>query len=122
MTTELLAAGIARCSRTPAYIISTMGSYTSLSVDGYEIHSSKSYVDLEVMTIFRESDKEYRVVDEHDVTVMQSRTIIQPNRANDEGLQVRYRASAGAIRDRLDVMGFTRERAHAEFEAGSRAQ
>ena len=34
-----------------------MGSYTSFSVDGYQLLSSKSYVDAVVMMVFTEAEK-----------------------------------------------------------------
>jgi len=39
-----------------------MGSYWSFSVDGYQLLSSKSYVDSVVMTMFTEAEKSIREV------------------------------------------------------------
>jgi len=83
-----------------------MGTYTELTVNGYDLISTKSAVVPYVMTIFRESDrKEFE----------------RPREGGDDGeveTVVRYECSAGKIIDRLEVMGFTLVRAQADFEEG----
>jgi hypothetical protein len=89
-----------------------VGSYTSFSVDGYQLLSSKSYVGAVVMTVFTEAEKYVREVlqadsdskDEHSLT------------------EVGYAASGEIIRDRLEVMGFTLPATRAVFEAGIHQQ
>src|SRR5437762_14365528 len=90
----------------------TVGSYTSFSVDGYQLLSSKSYVEAVVMTVFTEAEKYIREVlqaesdskDEYSLT------------------EVGYAASGEIIRDRLEVMGFTLPATRAVFEAGIHQQ
>lgn len=83
-----------------------MGTYTELAVNGYDLISSKSAVIPAIMTIFREGDRKE----------------VRRTRGADSGSGlktiVRYQCSAAKIIDRLEVMGFTLERAKAEFEAG----
>lgn len=81
-----------------------MGSYTSLKIAGYEFLYSKSDVVDEAMTIFRESD----------------RKIAQRPSADDEEFlydAVEYSSTAGAVIDRLEVMGFTLGLARRTYDA-----
>jgi hypothetical protein len=86
----------------------TVGSYTSFSVDGYELLSSKSYVEAVVMTVFTEAEKYIR-------EVLQAESDSKDECSLTE---VGYAASGEIIRDRLEVMGFTLPATRAVFEAG----
>ncbi len=100
-----------------------MGSYTTLAVDGYGLLTTKSYADLHVLTVFRETDKYIRVVRLDDEN--HSRTILdKPVPADydvdeeDEQIEVGYSARGRVVRDRLDVMGFTLAAARSVFDRG----
>jgi hypothetical protein len=91
-----------------------MGSYTDLSIDGYPILETKSYVIPEVMTLFQESDKRVatRKVSERNELVWGK---VSPDEDHDE-VAITYNCHVGKVIDRLDVMGFTMRRARKEFE------
>lgn len=91
-----------------------MGSYCELYVNDYPVFSSKSYVDAQLMTVFRESDK--RIYTRKRC----SRNAITwgdtySEKDGDE-TAVEYRVQASQAIDRLNVMGFTFERAQQDFE------
>lgn len=91
-----------------------MGSYTDLSIDGYPILETKSFVIPEVMTVFQESDKYIRTrkVSERNELIWGK---ISPDEDHDE-VAVTYSCEVGKAIDRLDVMGFTMGRVRQEFE------
>jgi hypothetical protein len=91
-----------------------MGSYTDLSIDGYPILETKSYVIPEVMTLFQESDKRVatRKVSERNDLIWGK---VSPDEDQDE-IAVTYSCEVGKVIDRLDVMGFTMRRIRKEFE------
>jgi hypothetical protein len=96
-----------------------MGSYTEISVAGYPLIDSKSFVIPELMTVFRETDKRVfeRKVFERNPLVWG--TLDNAEEANHETERaVEYSTEAKKIIDRLNVMGFTLARARSEFEAG----
>lgn len=99
-----------------------MGSYTDLSINGYSVHSYKSRVDPVVMTIFREADKIYRLVsysDRGDTIVLSTGNQVPLARPDeDEHVEVAYVSVVGAVRQRLDVMGFTLAESVRAFEEG----
>lgn len=89
-----------------------MGSYTSFSVDGYQLLSSKSYVDAVVMTVFTEAEKFVREVQQSDADSEDDYSVTV----------VGYSALGGVVQDRLEAMGFTLSATRAVFEAGIRLQ
>ncbi len=91
-----------------------MGSYTDLSIDGYPIFETKSFVIPEVMTVFQESDKHVgaRKVSERNELVWGK---VSPDEDQDE-VAVTYSCEVGKAIERLDVMGFTMRRIRKEFE------
>lgn len=99
-----------------------MGTYTSLSVGGYEIYSTRGYADSVAMTIFTENDRYERVVrvDEtgqhHPVDCPVPEDLVPDE--DDQQVDVGYAAPGWKVRDRLEVMGFTLEATRREFEAG----
>lgn len=100
-----------------------MGTYTALSVDGYEIYSSKSMVEPLLMTVFTEADRRIRTPgsDDEGVAAGPWRSRPQGDR-RDAVLDHGYVAVVRHVRDRLEVMGFTLRRARADYEAGRAAQ
>ncbi len=91
-----------------------MGSYTDLSIDGYPILETKSFVIPEVMTVFQESDKHIstRKVSERNELVWGK---VSPDEDHDE-VAVTYSCEVKKAIERLDVMGFTMRRVRKEFE------
>jgi hypothetical protein len=97
-----------------------MGSYTTLSIDGYQVLSSKTYVDPVVMTAFTEADKSIREIREPDTdgSAFAGGDPTQEHTSTEVG----YNASGSIIRDRLEVMGFTLRATRTVFETGIRSQ
>jgi hypothetical protein len=91
-----------------------MGSYTEFSVDGYPLVETKSYAVPEVLAVFRESDKRVfqRMFSER------NRLVWGEVKPEDDELEtvILYQASAKNIAQRLDIMGFTLQRAQQDFE------
>jgi len=87
----------------------SMSSWCVLSVDGFSIHGSQSYIDDVILSLFQERDRRVR-----------------PNPDNREGEQeyfyYEYAISAQAMRERLDTLGFTAERARADYARGHAEQ
>lgn len=98
-----------------------MGTYTELTVAGYPLFSSKSAVIPEVMTIFRETDRDVftRRIAERNALVWGA-----PEDPDDLETEtaIEYSCVAWQVIDRLIVMGFTMLRARDEFEVGRRAR
>lgn len=98
-----------------------MGTYTEFSVAGYPLFHSKSSVIPEVMTVFREGDKQIfarRLGDRNplvwgealaaDVDEMETATA--------------YIANTDSVIARLDVMGFTINRVRHDYETGRQTE
>ena len=98
-----------------------MGTYTDFSVAGYSLIDSKSSAISEVMTIFRESDKRIfeRRLNYGDPFVCDH---AHPDEANEFETVTEYACSTNSAMDRLDVMGFTIERARREYELERNAE
>ncbi|MBE4910181.1 hypothetical protein IMZ08_19265 [Bacillus luteolus] len=77
-----------------------MGHYATLTVNGFELYSSKSFVNPELMTLFRESDKQIQNWIDED---------------NEELVSYRYVNSVKNIKLRLDIMGFNLNNSHNDF-------
>jgi hypothetical protein len=91
-----------------------MGSYSELYVDTYPLFSEKSGVDLELMTVFREKDKRI-----YEQTILERRMALGINEEGDEDEVIticEYKNSVENIKQRLEVMGFTLDRARREYE------
>ena len=80
-----------------------MGSYAELKLGSLCLSFDKSEVNL-IMTLFRESDKRISKNDKFD--------------SEDDIAIMKYSASVSAIKDRLDLMGFTRKFAENDFYNG----
>lgn len=93
-----------------------MGSYCVLYIADFPVHSSKSYVDPFVMSIFRESDK---LVQERSINLRNS---IFWGVSDDEEdfieTAVEYKIKVMHAKDRLNVMGFTLSNSKKAFEDG----
>jgi hypothetical protein len=94
---------------------SAVGSYTSFSVDGYQLLSSKSYVDPVVMTMFTEAEKADREVGQ---AISDDGTFAHSSTEEHSFSEVGYATTGSIILDRLQVMGFTLRATRAVFEAG----
>jgi hypothetical protein len=82
-----------------------MGSWCELTVDGFSVSGSKSYVDDIILSVFHERDRR-----------------VGPDPSNQEGeennLRYEYATSAQAMRERLDTLGFTAKRARTDYAQG----
>jgi hypothetical protein len=96
-----------------------MGTFTSLTVDGYEIVSTKSWADPTVMTIFSESDRYCRLVrmdsEENRHVVADKVKYDRGLDSDEEEIEVGYNAPGWVIRDRLEANGFTINTCRAVF-------
>lgn len=88
-----------------------MGSWCSLSIDGFTVHGSKSYVDDVVLSLFHERDR--RVTPDPDPD-----TDPDPDCEDEPQFTYEYAVAARAMADRLDVLGFTIGRARADYGLG----
>jgi len=83
-----------------------VSSYGSISVQGFELFTSRNGPSPDALIVFREDEK---VIKPFDV----------PTGADPEEFprtQLVYRATASVIRDRLELLGFTEDRVRALFE------
>lgn len=98
-----------------------MGTYTDFSVAGYPLINSKSAVVPEAMTVFRESDKQgfTRRLGERNPLVWGD---AYADEADDVETATVYSCRTDAVIARLEVMGFTINRAHRDFESGRQAE
>lgn len=98
-----------------------MGTYTDFSVAGYPLINSKSAVVPEAMTVFRESDK--RVFSRR---LGDRNPLVWGDAYADEAGEVEtatvYVCSTDAVIARLEVMGFTINRARRDFESGRQGE
>ncbi len=96
-----------------------MGTYTDFSVAGYPLLNSKSAVIPEAMTIFRETDRcvESRLFADRNPLVWGD---AYADSAQETEIATQYVCDTEAAIARLDVMGFTLDRAAREFEDGLR--
>lgn len=91
-----------------------MGSYAQCWFDDFFVGSSKNDINLEIISLFRATDK--RIISDPNVCVPEHLKHYQESRKDDDELQiVYYEASASLIRDRLDVMGYTLETSKEAF-------
>jgi hypothetical protein len=95
-----------------------MGTFCELFVNDYPVLPNKSQPDPVAMTIFREGDKvvEERLVSERNPIEWGH---IQADPSEVERV-VEYRATVGAVKTRLRLMGFTLPFVQADFEARKR--
>lgn len=96
-----------------------MGTYTDFSVAGYPLLNSKSAVVPEAMTIFQETDRRVgsRLLGDRNALVWGD---AYADSAEEREIATQYVCDTEAAIARLDVMGFTLDRAAREFEDGRR--
>jgi HEPN/Toprim N-terminal domain 1 len=82
-----------------------MSSWCSLTVDGFSVYGSPSYIDDVMLSVFQERDRRVRPA---------------PSNRGDEDdyFHYEYAISAQAMRERLDTLGFTAERARTDYTVG----
>lgn len=88
-----------------------MGSYCSLTISGYEIDQSKSYIDTFWSCLFNEDDKRSR-------SVPYNLYYTEPITDNDEVPNYEYAVNAETLKLRLEIMGYTLEKVKNEYTAG----
>ncbi|UUC47169.1 HEPN/Toprim-associated domain-containing protein [Flavobacterium cerinum] len=88
-----------------------MGSYCSLTLGGYEIDQSKSYINPFWSCFFNEQDKRSR-------SVPYDLYYTQPLSDTDEVPTYEYAASVETMKLRLEIMGYTLEKVKREFVEG----
>ena len=97
-----------------------MGSYAPLTIGGYELFSTKSYVDPIAMSVFSEADR-VAVIDatggsqgSAPLPVAWSRSELIEH--GEQDVRIVYRTSSGAVADRLEAMGVSIDEVRAAFE------
>lgn len=83
-----------------------MGSTCDLSIDGFSIWGTKSYVDDATLSVFHEADRQERVARRPQYGSRKLEPVIC------------YALAAAAMRERLDAIGFSAEQACADFAVG----
>ena len=98
-----------------------MGTYTDFSVAGYPLVNSKNAVLPEAMTVFRESDKRVfsRRLGDRNRLVWGDAYADKTDKFETATV---YACGTDAVIARLDVMGFTINRARRDFESGREAE
>ncbi|MDP1509232.1 HEPN/Toprim-associated domain-containing protein [Paenibacillus sp. CMAA1739] len=77
-----------------------MGSYASIGINGFDFSLSKNHINPIWLTLYREEDKKLEKIIDED---------------NEERLSCKYRSTVKKIKLRLDVLGFTLDKAQKEF-------
>lgn len=94
-----------------------MGSYSEVRLGSFYLGSVKDNIDPLIMTLFRESDKRiFDATSSHQG--LQHSFSIDELEENESITVVQYACSAATAKDRLELMGFTREVAEAGFYQG----
>ena len=91
-----------------------MGSYSTLYVDGKEIFSRKHEPDQVLMTLFQASERLIRrgSIEEIAPSLLED----DPENASEQIELLTYEITVNALKDRLDLMGFSIEFARDEYE------
>lgn len=94
-----------------------MGSYASLTIGGYELFQTKSYVDPIAMSVFSERDR-VAVFSPAAFPIPASWSLSELYEQLDDArlVTVSYRASSGAVADRLEATGVSIREVRAAFE------
>jgi len=98
-----------------------MGSYSELRLGSFFLGSVKDDVDPRIMMLFRESDKRIFKVTPAQLRLEHGYDVDELEEDEPVTL-VQYTCSASTARDRLELMGFTREVAEAGFKHGLKAE
>jgi hypothetical protein len=94
-----------------------MGSYSELRLGSFALGSVKDDIDPGIMILFREADKRITEVTPAQLELEHGFDIAEL-KENESITLVQYACSASNARDRLELMGFTREVAEAGFKQG----
>jgi hypothetical protein len=100
-----------------------VGSYAALTIGGYELFSTKSYVDPIAMSVFSEADRvavlgstsPHGAQESAPVPSSWSRSELFEHQGDQE-VRIVYRASSAAVADRLDAMGISIDEVRTAFE------
>jgi hypothetical protein len=92
-----------------------VGSYAPLTIGGYELFQTKSYVDPIAMSVFSEGDRVAVLVpaapdgatESTPIPASWSRSELYEYRDDDQEVRIVYRTSSGAVADRLEAMGIS---------------
>jgi hypothetical protein len=84
-----------------------MGSYWALKIDEFQLVSNKGELPDDILCLFQERDRRVRNSNHH---------------GSEDRIQYEYVVSVGAMRERLDVLGFTAERSERDFQEGLDAE
>lgn len=103
-----------------------MGEYSNLYIGDYNVDSWKNCIGSEGAILFTPEDltrttQRYRGFDEEDYDNEQSGEIKEQDEVDQEDEQLRgfqYRSTAKEVIDRLEIMGYTLDRAKEHFEIG----
>ncbi len=100
-----------------------MGSYAALTIDGYELLQTKSYVDPAAISIFTERDRVALIAPREGGSLLDAERLPDTwtlsdvaERLDGERVFIAYRASAAVVADRLEAMGISLLRVRADFE------
>jgi hypothetical protein len=102
-----------------------VGSYAPLTIGGYELFQTKSYVDPVAMSVFSERDRVALLTSTAEGSTAASTPIpdawsrsdlVEYQDDDDIRARIVYRASSGAVADRLEAMGISIEEVRAAFE------
>lgn len=88
-----------------------MGSYCTLTLNGYEIDQAKSYINTFWSCFFNEDDKRSR-------SVPYDLYYIKPITDNDEVPTYEYAASVETMKLRLEIMGYTLDKVKSKYAEG----
>ena len=97
-----------------------MGSYSELRLGAFHLGWIKDEIDPLVMTLFRETDKRVYTAEESDLDLLPD-LAVEMFREGQAPVIVRYSCPVPIVKDRLELMGFTREVAEAGFRLGLNA-
>ena len=101
-----------------------MGSYAPLTIGGYELFQTKSFVDPKAMSVFSESDRVAALVSvapdgsrqSKPIPTSWSRSELYEARDDDHEVRIAYRTTSLAVADRLEAMGIAIADVRAAFE------
>lgn len=96
-----------------------MGSYSSFHIGDREVYSVKNDIDPLLMSLFRPYEKE---VTETTCGDYWPGKLVNDDDSSHPLVVVRYRSTAGCIRDRLDLLGFSLAFAERVFDQGIRKE
>jgi hypothetical protein len=100
-----------------------VGSYAALTIGGYELFSTKSYVDPIAMSVFSEGNRVAVLGSTTPQGAQESAPIPSSwsrselfEYQGDQGVRIVYQASSAAVADRLEAMGISIDKVRTAFE------